>query len=351
VFERFTDHARRVVVLAQEEARLGNRDYIGTEHLLLGLLHDGDGIGAQALEQCGVSLAAAREQVAGISGHCAAPPGGHIPFTPGAKKALEVSLREALQLGHNHIGSEHILLGLLRDGEGGAVQVLGNLGADRGHLREVVIVLLSKRVAAEAPEVPSRATLVYRSDRTGGTRCSFCGRDFYEVARAITNDAGVMICSDCVRLAARTIEAAGEPTAPLRPLSMPPRQFGAPVEPSDAAAVVALFERWSTTDIADDLLPFVEDGPRLAAAQAELRRRWEGNAPQVTFTVLAIRFLDDDTAAVRFHLSALPSQTFDGRVVRVDGNWKIGRTTWCDIARLGGVHIPPDLEQDDDRDA
>jgi ATP-dependent Clp protease ATP-binding subunit ClpC len=127
VFERFTDRARRVVVLAQEEARLLNHNYIGTEHILLGLIHEGEGVAAKALESLGISLEAVRQQVEEIIGQGGASPSGHIPFTPRAKKVLELSLREALQLGHNYIGTEHILLGLIREGEGVAAQVLVKL--------------------------------------------------------------------------------------------------------------------------------------------------------------------------------------------------------------------------------
>src|SRR5438105_2414234 len=143
MFERFTDRARRVVVLAQEEARLLNHNYIGTEHILLGLIHEGEGVAAKALESLGISLEAVRAQVEEIIGHGGQAPSGHIPFTPRAKKVLELSLREALQLGHNYIGTEHILLGLIREGEGVAAQVLVKLGADLSRVRQQVIQLLS----------------------------------------------------------------------------------------------------------------------------------------------------------------------------------------------------------------
>src|SRR5947208_3778721 len=143
VFERFSDRARRVVVLAQEEARMFKHNYIGTEHILLGLAHEGEGVAAKALEAMGVSLAAVRSQVEAIIGRGQAEPTGHIPFTPRAKKVLELSLRESLQLGHNYIGTEHILLGLIREGEGVAAQVLQKLGADLGRVRQQVIQLLS----------------------------------------------------------------------------------------------------------------------------------------------------------------------------------------------------------------
>ena len=143
MFEKFTDKARRVVVLAQEEAKLLNHNYIGTEHILLGLIHEGEGVAAKALESLGISLESVREQVQEIIGTGQQAPTGHIPFTPRAKKVLELSLREALQLGHSYIGTEHLLLGLIREGEGVAAQVLTKLGADTNRVRQQVIQLLS----------------------------------------------------------------------------------------------------------------------------------------------------------------------------------------------------------------
>jgi ATP-dependent Clp protease ATP-binding subunit ClpA len=135
MFERFTNQSRRVVVLAQEEARMLDHNYIGTEHLLLGLLHEGRGSAARALEAKGVTLQAVRDQVVEIIGRGQAQPSGHIPFTPRAKKSLELSLREALQLGDGYIGTGHLLLGLIHQGDGVAVQILGDLGADLKDLR------------------------------------------------------------------------------------------------------------------------------------------------------------------------------------------------------------------------
>ncbi|MEY4714340.1 MAG: hypothetical protein RIQ37_670 [Actinomycetota bacterium] len=143
MFEKFTDKARRVVVLAQEEAKLLNHNYIGTEHILLGLIHEGEGVAAKALEALGINLEQVREQVQEIIGQGQQSPSGHIPFTPRAKKVLELSLREALQLGHSYIGTEHLLLGLIREGEGVAAQVLTKLGADTNKVRQQVIQLLS----------------------------------------------------------------------------------------------------------------------------------------------------------------------------------------------------------------
>ena len=142
MFERFTDRARRVVVLAQEEARMLNHNYIGTEHILLGLIHEGEGVAARALESLGISLQAVRQQVQDIIGRGQQAPSGHIAFTPRANTVLELASQEALQLGHNYIGTEHILLGLIREGEGVAAQILVKLGADLNRVRQQVIQLL-----------------------------------------------------------------------------------------------------------------------------------------------------------------------------------------------------------------
>ena len=150
MFERFTDRARRVIVLAQDEAKLLNHSYIGTEHILLGLIHEGEGVAAKALESLGISLEQVREQVEEIIGTGQQPPSGHVPFTPRAKKVLELSLREALQMNHNYIGTEHMLLGLIREGEGVAASVLIKLGADLNRVRNTVLQLLSGYQGREA---------------------------------------------------------------------------------------------------------------------------------------------------------------------------------------------------------
>jgi ATP-dependent Clp protease ATP-binding subunit ClpA len=158
LFQRFTDRARRAVHLAQEEARLLRHNYVGTEHLLLGMLYEGEGIAAQALGSLGISLHAVRGQVEQIIGHGPTTPTGHIPFTPRAKKVLELSLREALALGHNYIGTEHLLLGLVREGEGVAAQVLARFDADHARLREQVLRLVSDD--CQEPGAPTRLVRV-----------------------------------------------------------------------------------------------------------------------------------------------------------------------------------------------
>ncbi len=188
MFERFTDRARRVVVLAQEEARLLNHNYIGTEHILLGLIHEGEGVAAKGLESLGINLEAVRHQVVEIIGQGSQAPSGHIPFTPRAKKVLELSLREALQLGHNYIGTEHILLGLIREGEGVAAQVLQKLGAELQKVRQTVIQLLSGVQGEEASGSGSHPSSSSRSSSQenapgGSTVLDQFGRNLTQLAR------------------------------------------------------------------------------------------------------------------------------------------------------------------------
>jgi ATP-dependent Clp protease ATP-binding subunit ClpA len=235
VFERFTDRARRVVVLAQEEARLLNHNYIGTEHILLGLIHEGEGVAAMALESLGISLEAVRAQVEEIIGHGGSAPSGHIPFTPRAKKVLELSLREALQLGHNYIGTEHILLGLIREGDGVAAQVLVKLGADLSRVRQQVIQLLSGylggRVITDPGESEHVATMpreiAFRSAPRREPRapvCSFCRRDLSEVV-SYAPGIDAAICNECIIAAQTALDAGADDQ---RVLMLRPRVVGTP---------------------------------------------------------------------------------------------------------------------------
>jgi ATP-dependent Clp protease ATP-binding subunit ClpC len=153
MFERFTDRARRVVVLAQEEARMFNRDYVGTEHILLALIREEGGVAAQALESLGVTEEGTRQQVEEIVGRDQpGPQRGHLPMTPRAKKVLQLSLREAIALGYGYIGTEHILLGLIREDDGVAIRVLNGLGVDPNRVRQQVIQQVSARRIQQEPE-------------------------------------------------------------------------------------------------------------------------------------------------------------------------------------------------------
>jgi ATP-dependent Clp protease ATP-binding subunit ClpC len=180
MFERFTHRARRVVVLASEEARTLNHNYIGTEHLLLGLIREGEGVAPRVLESLGISLEAVQRQVKEIIGEGQEVPAGHIPFTPRAKKVLELALREAHELKHHYLGTEHILLGLIREGEGVAAQVLEKLGGDLDRVREEVMRILADHPEAQEP-VSSQAASTVRMEGPGegegegvGPRCPNC---------------------------------------------------------------------------------------------------------------------------------------------------------------------------------
>ena len=187
MFERFTDRARRVVVLAQDEARSLEHNYIGTEHILLGLIREGEGVAAKALEMANISLEGVRDQVIEIIGKGENDSKDHIPFTPRAKKVLELSMREALQLEHNYIGTEHILLGLIREGEGVANQVLTNLGADLGSIRQNVIHLLSGYPGAGQNEAGGETvgvgTGTQKPQKSGSAILDQFGRNLSEAAR------------------------------------------------------------------------------------------------------------------------------------------------------------------------
>jgi ATP-dependent Clp protease ATP-binding subunit ClpC len=180
VFERFTERARRVLTFAQEEARQLNHSFIGTEHILLGLIREGDGVGAQALRSLGISLQAVRDQVQETIGAAGTVATGSPPFTPRAKKVLELALREALQMNHSYIGTEHILLGLVREGEGVAATVLVSLGADLPRVRREVINLMS---AAEEREGVRHVDVPAHPSPPKEPRCPRCNDNVSEAAR------------------------------------------------------------------------------------------------------------------------------------------------------------------------
>jgi hypothetical protein len=200
VFERFTERARRVLVLAQEEARLLDHGFIGTEHILLGLIQEADGIAAQALRELDISLKAAQAKVVETVGAQVTSALGSPPFTPRAKKVLELALREALQLGHSYIGTEHLLLGVVREGEGVGAQVLISLGADLSAVRQHVIRLLAEAhgvVPSAVDAGTSRRPGAAGLRRTALVACSFCGLAPPESGQLIAGD-NAFICERCV---------------------------------------------------------------------------------------------------------------------------------------------------------
>jgi len=233
MFERFTDRARRVVVLAQEEARMLSHGYIGTEHLLLGLIHEGGGAAGPALEYLSITLDDARAQVVSIVPRGQEPPSGHIPFTPRAKKILELSLREALDLGHNYIGPEHILLGIVREGQGVANQVLANLGANGHRVRAQVMRFIQQGEAEAEAEAEGEAAIRLPPDvRLVGSPAQLA-----QVMRRLDRIDGRLAAIER-HLGIAAEQAAGESGAPDEPgpaaQSGPPQESGPPEETGPA---------------------------------------------------------------------------------------------------------------------
>jgi hypothetical protein len=338
MFERFTDRARRVVVLAQEEARLLNHNYIGTEHLLLGLLAERESVAARVLHSLDVDLADARAQVREIIGDGVTAPSGHIPFTPRAKKVLELALREALQLDHNYIGTEHILLGLVREGQGVAARVLGNLGADLGRVRHVVIEVLSD-LGREPTTVPAggNSPLVLEpvAAPLGGRlssqpRCALCGRTEERVTHLLVAG-GTMLCDDCVRDAAAQLDALPE-DAPAR-VRFRRRDVGIIDKEAATRAIERAFEAViGPLRVAPEAALWAVEGG--ADTEPLLRQLHEDSqhAPVVVndVTVERVRFLDQSEAEVSLGIwlagnpQPLPQPA---HAVLEDGTWKVSRAT------------------------
>ncbi len=349
MFERFTDRARRVLVLAQAEAQLLGHGFIGTEHVLLGLVAEHDGVAAKALERLDITIDAVRDEVRAmvtVSGAATGSP----PFTPRAKKVLELALREALDLGHNYIGTEHLLLGIVREGEGVAATVLVRLGAEPGQVRSGVLELLGGYSGgATRPEGPAAEDLVRRSARlargaVGRLRrspaartCSFCGRDLWEAGRHVTSGKAT-ICEGCVATAAGVLEH-GE-AASDEELPFPPRVFG--TAPDDAAVdeIVAAFRGLfgpATVDHAGraglaDLVPLL--------ARAADRHPLRPGSTRVE----RLRFSDPDTAEVVFALGLADGSTpsFTGGAERRQGIWVVTRDSVLEVLARAGVEVPPE---------
>jgi hypothetical protein len=345
VFERFTDRARRIVVLAQEEARLLHHNYIGTEHILLGLIRENEGIAARALESLEISLQGVRHEVHERIGRGGGPsPGGHIPFTPRAKKVLELSLREAIGLKHNYIGTEHILLGLIREGEGVGAQVLEKLGADLSRVRDRVLQLLSgyEPGPGDIPSPVTTAALSAPSAVVDATsHCSFCGRDLWDVDHHLAGDRAT-ICPECLVAGQRAIEqAASAPESTLGPVHLPPRVSGPEPAETDAGSAVALaittlFDDSATLQARADAL---EDGDTLAPLLDEARARRP--VPTTQVRVLRVRFLDEHRARVRFAFVFGNSQfPVDGVAVKAGDRWRVSRETFCRVMAMAGVRCP-----------
>jgi Clp amino terminal domain, pathogenicity island component/ClpX C4-type zinc finger len=350
MFERFTDRARRVLVLAQEEARLLNHAFIGTEHLLLGLIQEGEGIAAQALSDLDITVTAVRtrvEEVIGLSGGAASDESR--PFTPRAKKVLELSLREALQLGHNYIGTEHLLLGLVQEGEGVAAQVLVSLGADLARVRQEVIQLVSGHLSGE-PVGPGAVGTPH-----GGATvvvCSFCGRGSPESGRLVSGD-DAFICEHCIRDWHGRLGQVHTGVARGYTVTRHEDLPAAGTAPDDAgraeADIRAAFAGSGTGSEDGASVPTVEEGETLGPVLAAAKERHRGLAPSDAGVVIAVEtvvFVDPAHAAVRYTVSVdgTTMLTRRGDAVQVDGAWKVARSTFCDLMALAGVPCPPDTE-------
>jgi hypothetical protein len=344
VFERFTDRARRVLVLAQEEARLLNHSFIGTEHILLGLIHEGEGVAAKALEQLGISLDKVRSKVQETIGLSGTAPTGSPPFTPRAKKVLELSLREALQLGHNYIGTEHMLLVLVREGEGVAAQVLVSLGADLARVRQQVIQLLTgyqgkESVGAEPgspvrPQGPVAHVGGVSSAGTSRGTCSFCGRDLWEVDRYVWTGVAT-ICAGCVALDSAAIE---DETPPGGEVAFPPRLFGSPPDDGAVAEVVAAFQ--STFGPAPRSRDAFEDAEDLEPYLEELESQYPVRPGLVR--VASLRFIAPGWVEVEFVLRLFdPALSIEGNAVCQDGRWMVTRPTVVRALARAGIAVPP----------
>jgi hypothetical protein len=338
VFERFTDAARAAVVRAQAEASALDHDHIGTEHLLLGVLDQRESRPARAIESQGLSLADARRRVEAIVGRGQRPSAEHIPFTPGAKKVLEYSLREAIQLGHNFIGVEHIALGILREGEGVACQVLSQAGIEPEALRTQIseALLSGPRTTPSTPAAPSWRPVTTTTGSpaiafgTPQSTCALCMRptwDFQHYVRA----AGTVICGDCIERSHRALTGATEHDVPLPPL----------IEQGDARddaarEIATAFRLVYTGEPREEREAALEDGPALLPLGDKAAERFPG--VQATFVLHRIRFCGPDDADVFFSIGGL---SINGRARVLDGRWKVTRETWCQTMARAGIQCPP----------
>lgn len=347
MYDRFTERARRVLVLAQEEARLLGHGFIGTEHILLGLIQEGEGVAARALESLGITLEAVRAKVEETIGMAGSAPNGSPPFTPRAKKVLELSLREAKQLGHTYIGTEHMLLGIVREGQGAAAQVLVSLGADLGRVRQAVIQFMSGETEAIQHSRPAAAFGTYSDPAELAKRgrpvippvssCALCGVDLWEAAHFVTGS-HVPVCDHCVRTAARLLEVAAPEH---RRLVLPPRVSGEiPDEEAPSAIVDAVQLAFCASTGPESLSQVVEEFENVEA----YFRRTQRLAPQRDATRLnRLRFLTPELAEVRFEITRADSNasSFEGRVHWRDGRWMVTVDTVAMVLAPRGSGAPP----------
>ena len=362
VFERFTDRARRVVVLAQEEARLFNHNYIGTEHILLGLIREDEGAAAKALESLDISLQAVRARSRRDRRPRRHRTVGSHPLHPTREEGPRTPLREALQLGHNYIGTEHILLAIVREGEGVAAQTLVRLAADLDRVRQAVVALIGGDASLAASGFESPVGV------SGGIRPARCG--FCEVASPscgplFTGSSGALICQRCARTAAGEPQhhaiAAGsaqswgvssvfaETADSIERLAACDEPTGPPPDDEDAArqAIEDAFAHAMEVGADGRTLINVEDGAALADCAEQVRLRVGAIAEKIEQAIDHIKFLDATTAVVwqTTLLNGRPPASWlvrrECRAVFVDGRWKVSRHTICELWKPLGIQCPP----------
>jgi hypothetical protein len=348
MFERFTDRARRALVVAREEARLLGHPYIGTEHLLLAL-SQGDGVAAQALASLDVPFDAVRQQVVESVGR----PSGEVdlespPFTPKAKKVLEYSLREALQLGHSYIGTEHLLLGLVREAQGEGGRILEELGVEPARLRQAVIGLIVVDIATTPPRPRDPGAGPTPRPGSRPLACSFCGRRPPE-SGPLHSGVDAFVCEHCIHQWAtnpdpgRAGRSPVDPTQAVRPTGPPPD------DPAAVAGIAAAYAAIGRPSEDGESVPSVDGGENLGPTLARARMGRQTRHPlpddaRVDFSTGEIAFTDADHAAVWFTVSVNGHPVLRDRrgdAVRVDGTWKVARSTFCQLVALAGIRCPP----------
>jgi Clp amino terminal domain, pathogenicity island component/ClpX C4-type zinc finger len=365
VFERFTDSARQVLVLALEEARLLNSSFIGTEHVLLGLMREQDGIAARVLGLLDISVTAVREGAAESIGLSGTSSTGSPPFTPRAKKVLELSLREAMQLGSSEIGPEHLLLGLVREGEGVGAQVLISLGIDLDVVRQQVI----REMAEKHGESPAERLPYVSIAPTGNAPqarmvvCSFCGLAPPKSGQLISGD-NAFICERCIRqwsvrmgtgstlfgpswVSRSPMGAVTRDTWVSRASSDIVAPGEQPIDPDLAEAeIVAIFTDYGALSADGRSAIRIEKGDNLGWAVAAARENRPAYLDQeIIFAVDEIIFVEPEHAAVWYSIFVNGGQVLNRHradALVVDGVWKMARSTFCEIMAMAGVGCPPD---------
>ncbi len=353
MFERFTDQSRRVLVLAQEEARLLNHSYIGTEHILLGLISAEDGVASHVLTELGATLAVIRDRVEKTIGLTAGQGTGSPPFTPRAKKVLELALRESNQLGHTKIGTEHLLLGLIREGEGVGCQALVGLGVELSEVRQRVIQHLAETEGGQGSQEPSRRISTPVGSRSAKVvTCSFCGLAPPESGQMITGS-NAFICENCIRRWYMRLGPPSNTVLPGRhstPLIAPPTGFEPKGADEARAQIRTAFAASRTPGDDGRSVPAVEKGgdlgPTLALAN-ERHRGVIGDGHDVLVSADEIHFYDQERALVSF--SILMGQRLllggqQGEALLINGEWKMARSTFCRLMNLAGIACPPEAD-------